>query len=105
MRVINALNVFLFLTSEILRTGSRWSSRSFGAFVFLVIVSTSARAQVTGPPEEPSEEIRAGNIVAVQFEGNHALSSDELATVTETKVTSPFSRLLYGIPLIKSFGA
>ncbi len=58
---------------------------------------TPAIAQLTG---QSGEEV-PGQVTVVRFEGNHHISSDELATVTTTKVTSFFQRALHGIAFLK----
>jgi|GEM_PF-2329655 len=65
------------------------------ALFFLVSLATGARAQLTGPAEQQQDNIHAGQIVAVTFQGNHELSSDELATVTATKAPGSISNFLY----------
>lgn len=77
------------------RSLSARASRLLTVLVCLISVASGTRAQRTGPTEQPSEEIRAGQIIAVQFEGNHQLSSDELATVVSTTASGSFSNFLY----------
>jgi outer membrane protein assembly factor BamA len=72
--------------------------------VLLLAFTSLAKAQTTAPePEVQTDNIVTGQVVAVKFQGNHALSSDELATVTTTKVTGGMSRLIHGV--IKSLGS
>jgi outer membrane protein assembly factor BamA len=52
-------------------------------------------AQLTAPAHQIGTDVPPGDVVVVKFEGNHALSEAELATVTATKVTGFFSRFLY----------
>src|SRR5262245_39754085 len=56
------------------------------------------RAQLTAPVPHRGTDIPPGDVIAVKVEGNQKLSSDELTTVTATKVTGFFSRFLYNIP-------
>ncbi len=67
------------------------------ALLFLLSVAAVARAQRTGPTEQPSEGIRIGRIAAVKFQGNHQLSSDELATVIETNASGWWSNAIHTI--------
>ncbi len=63
-----------------------------------------ADAQNTGSTlEEQPQNITTGQVVAVEFQGNQSLSSDELASITTTKVTGGISRFIHGI--IKSVGS
>ncbi len=71
--------------------------------LFLLISSSLAEAQSTNTEQEGQpEKITTGQVVAVVFQGNNALSSDELATVTSTKVTGWFTRKLHGIPFLNA---
>ncbi len=63
-----------------------------------------ANAQVTGPPEGDLADYAGDEIVAVRFVGNHELSSDELATVVQTKVTGIFPRMLHSFFLTRPLG-
>src|ERR1700733_4566781 len=88
------------------------SSRSSFAFIFhasllaifSLLIAANARAQLTGPEQYDETELAGGNVIAVNFEGNHQLSSDELATVTATNFTGWFSRTLYNSWILRSFG-
>ncbi len=74
--------------------------------VLLCTLAPFANAQTLSPESEgQSVNMTAGQVVAIEFQGNHALSSDELATVTSTKVTGWLSRTVYGFPLLKSYGS
>ncbi len=76
----------------------------FGRWLVLLLLfagAGTAGAQPTAPaPEEQPQNITTGQVVAVAFQGNHALSSDELATVTTTKVTGVLSRFAHKLPLL-----
>ncbi|HWF45335.1 MAG TPA: BamA/TamA family outer membrane protein [Candidatus Kapabacteria bacterium] len=63
-----------------------------------------AMAQLTGPEEREARFAPPGEVVVVNFEGNHALSTDELLTVVTTKATGWSSRFLYSISF-KKLGA
>ncbi|HET6402232.1 MAG TPA: BamA/TamA family outer membrane protein [Candidatus Kapabacteria bacterium] len=99
---LNALNELYFLTSRMHQSGPAMRTRFRYALLFFISIAGSisfaglARAQLTGPPGQPSDEIQAGQIVAVKFQGNHQLSSDELGTVITT-TASGFSNFLYHV--------
>ena len=61
--------------------------------LFSLMLASAARAQFTGQQRNEAE-LAGATVVAVNFEGNKQLSSDELATVTATSVTGVFSRIL-----------
>src|SRR5207248_394131 len=67
--------------------------------------SSIVHAQFTGPGGRETQTVPPGPVVDLRFEGNSAISDAELATVTATKVTGFFSRLLYSSYLFRSFGA
>jgi outer membrane protein assembly factor BamA len=82
-----------------IRYFGQWS-----AILFLLAFTSVAKAQTTPPESEaPPENITAGQVVAVLFQGNNSLSSDELGSITTTKVTSGLSRGIHSI--LKSFGS
>ncbi len=67
-----------------------------GAAVLLALCASRLIAQTTGPgAEEQPSNIIPGEVIAVRFVGNHALSSEELATVTQTKAPGFLSNLAY----------
>ena len=95
---VTLLNVFLF---SHLRDTPAEAHATLAAFLcspFSVSIAGNVRAQLTGP-EEQLEDIRAGQIIAVTFHGNHELSSDELATVITTKASGSISNFLYNATL------
>jgi outer membrane protein assembly factor BamA len=74
--------------------------------VVLCAIVPFANAQTLAPESEgQSVNMTTGQVVAIEFQGNHAISSDELATVTTTKVTGGLSRFVYDLPLLKSYGS
>ncbi|MDP4198466.1 MAG: BamA/TamA family outer membrane protein [Bacteroidota bacterium] len=70
----------------------------------LAVQSGIVRAQFTAPPEREFPGAAPGEVDAIKFEGNQALSSDELATVIATKASGIWSTRLYRWTL-KLFGA
>ncbi len=68
--------------------------------VLLVLLGLSgiSKAQTSGfATDDQLQNITTGQVVAVEFQGNHALSSDELSSIIDTKVTGLFSRKLHSI--------
>lgn len=74
------------------------------ALVALCFVSISS-AQVTGPPSGTAQEILidSGEVTAVRFEGNDAMSDYELSTIVNTRTSTWIERTLNSI--VPSLGA
>ena len=74
--------------------------------LLLFVLPNTAKAQTTAPaPEEQPQNVTTGQIVAVEFQGNKALSTDELSSIITTKATDGLSRFIHGLPLISGLGS
>ncbi len=76
--------------------------------LMLLGLAGMVKAQTPGPgSEEQDQNITAGQVVAVEFQGNKSLSTDELSSIINTKATDWISRTIHGIPIafISSLGS
>jgi outer membrane protein assembly factor BamA len=72
-----------------------------GLLIAGIVTPQQATAQLTGPEAREARFAPPGEVIVVNFEGNHVLSTPELSTVITTKVTPLTSRLLYSISFKK----
>ena len=92
--------------TKTLRGSLMTSFRSSFAFILhvpvlallFIMIASAARGQYTGSNRRDEADLAGGEVIALNFEGNHQISSDELSTVTATSVTGGFSRMFYYFP-------